>query len=222
MQGTDTSGAGAGVRPWPAIFTHPRRALRAAADGRHGGPLPCLVLVWGAAWLLRDLTGTHVAVDAGPEVTPQQAWTLRLLASALAPILMVFLPWIVGRVMGGRAALVEVFFVVLWSYVPLLVLRLPLEITSVLAFGSARPTGDASILEPRTVLALPPVGLAVYALGRAGSLWSFGLLVVGLSEVHRFSLARAVLAIVVPLFLLGMIAALSAALLVVAMGASGG
>jgi hypothetical protein len=196
--------------------------MRAAADGRHWGPLLFLPLVFGATWLLRELTGTHLAPAPRPDLTPEQQWTLHVIGWVIVPLVIVFLPWAIGRLAGGRASLLEVFFVVLWSNVPLLVATLPLEVASVAAYGAEDPRLAASTANYATVLALPPVALALYLLERVLELWTLGLMVVGLSEVQRFSAVRALVTLILPLFLLGFVAALAATLLVVSLSASGG
>ncbi|MHC5211302.1 MAG: Yip1 family protein [Planctomycetota bacterium] len=215
------SGPDAAIRPWPGIFRHPRRAMRAAADGRHWGALVFLILVGGAVWLLRDRTGADVTPETGIDLTSSQEWALRLVAWVLIPGLAVFLPWVFGRMVGGRATLLEVLLVMLWAGVPALVFQLPLEIVSVMAFGADDPRIHAGILEPQTVLALPPLALVLYLAELAIDLWAMGLLVVGLSEVHRIPTLRALFVAILPLFLMGLLGAIASALLMFALSKAG-
>jgi hypothetical protein len=180
MEGQVSSGGGdAPVRPWPTIFTQPRRALRAAADGRHWGPLLWLVLVTAASWLLRQDALADIdpaPAEDGQSLTESQRRALNLLGWVLVPVLTVLLPWFVGRLLGGCATVSEVCFIVLWSYVPWLAIGAPLELGAFAFYGGEDPRRGASLFEPATILALPPGPLALYLIGEIVSLWTLGLL----------------------------------------------
>lgn len=221
MDGKAAPERGDVVRPWPGILTRPRRAIRAAVDGRRWWPALLYVLVPVASWLLREATGTQREPRAEVPLTGDQQALVTVLVACLAPVALVILPWGFGRLLGGRGTLGEVFLAMIWAVLPATLLAFPIDVADVALHGGEDPAVGVDVFRPATLPALPFPTQVLVVLRWLVYAWTLVLQVVGLSEVHRFSKVRALVTLVVPLFLLGMLAAIAGALLVFA-GSSGG
>jgi hypothetical protein len=178
-----------GVTPWITICTSPRATIRALVETdprRH-------------VLLLAALNGVGL-----PLPLPGAWWLVPLVLGALASILFLYanaavVRW-TGSWLGGRASVAEVRAALAWSAIP-----------RILAVGVGAPIGvllgDA---------AAGPPALAWSIFRGLVSLWVVILGIACIAEVHRFSTARALgallLAGVVLALPLGVLAGLAVAL----------
>jgi hypothetical protein len=127
-----------------------------------------------------------------------------------------------ARLIGGHATLAEVFVVMLWSAVPSLALRLPIDGLGLALHGPAWWSMDGSLLRPSGLSALPAGAIVLRSIEDLLPFWGLALLVVGWSEVHRLPPGRILLLIVLPIFVIGIFTAMAATLIVARLSASGG
>ena len=207
------------VRPWPGILNQPRRAMRVAADDRIWlGPMVVMLLVPVAGWALRSSTGAPA-----PKVllTGHPLGDIALGWAGFAIGTIVF-GWGLGRMVGGRATLVEVCIVMLWQQLPWLLLQLPIDGLGVALHGSAWWSMPGSIFDSSKLLSQPADVTILRTIGIVAAAWSLGLSIIGLSEVHRISAWRVVFLIALPLFMVGVFTAVLATILVAKYAAVGG
>ena len=208
------------VRPWPGILTQPRRALRAAADERIWVAPALLYLAVGVGVpVLRSLTGAPPSKV--PPITGHPLGDVALSWVVLAVIVVIF-PFGLGRLAGGRATLAEVFIVTLWGQVPGLLVLLPVHGLGLALHGSAWWSMQGSIFKSSAVLSQPVDATVLNTLRDVAYFWCLGLGIIGLSEVHRLPARRIFFVIILPLFVLGVIAAVAATILVAKSAAAGG
>lgn len=225
MNGESIATAEPDFQAWPGILTQPRRALRIAADRRSwAAPLGFFLLALMTSAALERFTATAVQPTTGSgSPTSDLGSTVLVFAAGLGLFGVAFalLPWGLGHLFGGRATIGEVITVMLWSTVPGTLLNLPLDLAALALHGPAWWSMEPEFTEANSWSALPPSAQLIKLASVAVGFWMAGLQVIGLSEVHRFSKLRATLVVVLPLIVLGAIAALMVALLVVSMAAKG-
>lgn len=207
------------VRPWPGILTQPRRALRVAADERIWVAPALLYLAVGVGVpVLRSLTGAPAS-----KVLPITGHPLGDMALhwVVLAVIVVF-SFGLGRLAGGRATLAEVFIVTLWGQVPGLLVLLPVHGLGLTLHGRAWWSMQESIFKSSAVLSQPVDATVLNTLRDVAYFWCLGLGIIGLSEVHRLRARRIFFVIVLPLFVLGVIAAVAATILVAKSAAAGG
>jgi hypothetical protein len=203
------------VRAWPGILRRPRPAMRAAVEQRSWlGPLAVLAVSSLADVALQRATG-YATMPAGAALRALalgMAWlpVLALMAHALA------------RLAGGRGTLMATFVVTAWSLLPAALFSLPVDLVGLAVYRSewwaVADDFSAHILSVRWPVVLVLLHAATIAIG----LWCLALWIEGTAEVHGLSERRVFLVVAAPLFALGMIAAITAALLVASMGATPG
>lgn len=208
-EGGRLASEGGEIALWPGLVTQRRRAMRAVLDRRLWlGPLIVWLLFPIATWALRHWTGAPPGSRTGHWSTDAAlGW-----ASTAAVWLTVYF---LGRLFGLRGALGDVVIVMLWAALPALLAALASDAIGVAVYGPGWWTSLVSLAHPAALLAMGPVAIALEALDLAASALALALMLVGLSEVHRVGVGRIVLTIALPLFVLGVAAAVGATLLMV-------
>jgi len=210
-EGGHVSGESEDVPLWPGIVTQRRRAMRAVVDRRIWlGPLLVWLVFPVATWALRHWTGAPTKVTGDWSVVAVVSWAT---SGALW-----LTTWFLGRLFGLRGTLGEVVIVMLWAPLPSLLIGLAIDAIGASVYGPGWWTSGASLSHPDLLLEMGPVAIVLEALDLAASGLALVLMVVGLSEVHRVSVGRIVLAIALPLFVLGFAAAVGVTLLVASRG----
>jgi hypothetical protein len=214
MDGTGSSGTVAALRPWPGILIYPRRAIRAAVDGRRWSVFVPIVALWAARGLLWYATEPDTEADPGETLTLIQQASVVTIVVAILVAAGLLLPFILGRLFGGRGRLSDVVMAIDWSSLPQLLVGLPVDVSGVALHGPEWWSLGATVLWPATFLDIPPTAAALRSIEKLAGFWALGLFVIGLSEVHGISKRRAFLAIVLPLFVMGALAAIAITVMV--------
>lgn len=183
--------------PWRTIWLSPRQTIRGVVSAN---VRPSLVPVVGIAFIAVLLNAANTALSSPP------LWRSLLRGGAIAFCVMtgyiafgpVLLAWH-GRWRNGVGGRREIRQALAWGYAPIaasVICWLPLWIAT---NGSAYDY-DIRLPPILRLLTLPPF----LAANLLGPIWSFGLTVVMLAEVQRFSVWRAIDGIVM-LWVLGLI-----------------
>lgn len=179
------------LNPWLTIWIWPRRTIRQIVDADPKYWLPLLIVLEGLA------RGLDIASNRNLGDTLSLSGIL-VLAGVMGPLgwlIGVFiwsglLRW-TGSRLGGQAESTEVRAAIVWSGIPAVgILLLWIPILALLGkemFSSSLPT-----VEAQPLLALPL--LALLLAQTVLSLWSLGLSILCLAEVHRFSVWRSLAA----------------------------
>ena len=179
--------------PWVSIWFSPRRTIRRVLDSEAPPawwPVIALAVVGQMIGALSfDPTG---GVNVSASFMPVVLGAVQIVFGVLiGPFLLAF----TGSWFGGEADPSEIRQAVAWGYVPIAIAGLG-WIPVVLIYG-----GELAKPDPQIPLPVAIVGLAVVI----GALWSVVTQVIALSEVQRFSIARAIasmLILLIPLLLL--------------------
>jgi hypothetical protein len=179
------------LNPWLTVWIWPRRTIRQIVDADPRYRFVLLVVLAGFARGL-DFSSNR---SIGDTVSLP---TIFLLAAIMGPI-----GWLIGVYiwggllrwtgswLGGEANSAEVRAAVVWSGVPaiaILLIWIPIvALSRGEIFSSSMPT-----VEAQPLLALPLLGFFLIQI--VLSLWSLGLSVLCLAEVHRFSVWRSLAA----------------------------
>ncbi len=179
--------------PWLTIWSCPRQTIRRviAYDPRY------------QVMLLAVLAGINRALDRAVNRSAGDLfsiWTILGLAVVggviSGPLLVYLLGFLftrIGRWLNGQGSSTEVRAAIAWATVPS-TWTLPLVILQAILFGREwfMSTPPSQVLDPELAL----IGLTLSIILIVASLWSLFAQVVCLSEVHRYSVWRAVLTIV--------------------------
>ena len=202
------SDASSSYLPFLTIWIHPRSTIRSIVDS---DPTR-LVLVLGALSGVARFLDTAVGRSLG-DVLP--VGTILLLLLTVAPVLGIlglFIGgWIIrltGSWLGGVANSTQVRAALAWGSIPQIATVLFVSLPIVLSFGNeafttATPRTDSlAASSPIYAVLFGVVGFLMLAAGIVFGLWSLVVLLKCVGEVHRFSALRALLAILLPAFIL--------------------
>jgi len=183
-------------KPWLYIWNKPRMTIRAIIDSEPEKYVLILAILAGITRILAQAFGYYMGSSYMRDIVPLLVIIVASLlfgaASGLISLLIsgAVLKWS-GNLLGGQASAQEVRTAVAWSSVPSIVWLL-LWVPLLAVFGN-----EMSAIYPE-VNANPSVLLCGSLLGTVSGLWSGVLLIVTLSEVHRFSNWRSIGTLAIP------------------------
>lgn len=199
------------TNPWKAVWTRPRAAVRVAVQQGRTAEMYLLAALGGIYYTLENFSGAKY--DPSMELSRILAgW---LLSGAIIGLVGLFVTVIVvhwaARWLGGQASFQASQQAYAWSFVPLVPV---LVFTFVLIgmYGEAVFAGTTPTVSSRGLDLVPMVGYLGVTL--VLMLWSWAVFLQAFAEVHRFSIWRALGAVVFPVAVL----ALGVAVLVAIMG----
>lgn len=213
MDGHSTHDAGS-LDPWLSMWTRPRATVRQLVETRPQHAALLLAALGGVAQVLDRASWRNLGDHYGMGGIFLAAAVAGPIGGVLTLYLFGWLISITGRWLGGEAPPGHVRTAMAWGNLPNvagLLLWLPaLALIGREMFTSLTPQLDA---QPLLALLLLPLGLAWMAL----AIWSLVLLLHGLGEVQGFSAWRAlgsvllaVLLVLAPIFVLGVLAVMFA------------
>lgn len=200
--------------PWLSMWTRPRATVRQLVETRPEHAVLGLAALGGVTQALDRASSRNLGDELGLGAIFLSAAVAGPIGGIITLYLFGWLLSIAGRWLGGDAAPCHVRTAMAWGNLPNvtgLLLWLPaLALIGQEMFTSSTPQLDT---QPLLALFLLPVGLAWVAL----AIWSLVLFLQGLGEVHGFSAWRAlgsmflaVLLLLAPIFVLGVLAVLFA------------
>jgi len=213
MDGHPTHDAGP-LDPWLSMWTRPRATVRRLVQTRPEHAVLLLAALGGVAQVLDRASWRNLGDHYGPGAIFLAAVVAGPIGGVITLYLFGWLISVTGRWLGGEAPPSHVRTAMAWGNLPNvagLLLWLPaLALIGQEMFTSLTPQLDA---QPVLALLLLPLGLAWMAL----AIWSLVLLLHGLGEVQGFSAWRAlgnvllaVVLVLAPLFVLGVLAVMFA------------
>lgn len=177
--------------PWKTIWFQPRATIRALVEHDPTHEVDRLAILMGMAQVLE--VGDYAPTDL-PSLLVRLA-----VAALLGPVIGLigirvgaFISGAVGRWLGGKATFEEICAAYAWAAVPRIA-ALPLQLLFLVMLPFFSATN-------------PLLGLLLIILGGGLTLlavWELVLTVITLSEVHRFSVGRAILTVLIPALAFG-------------------
>ncbi len=178
--------------PWTSIWVKPRQTIAEIVRKNPSFRFFFLCFIYGFSALLHTAqNGSFGLTHGAPAILLAAAILAFFVGFASISIASLLLTW-TGKWLGGVGRYVEVRSAIAWSNVPRVVDILVWTILAFL-FGSMVFTQDFAL----GARALALVGIVQYAL----IAWTLVILIVSLSEVHGFSLFKAILNILISIFL---------------------
>lgn len=183
------------MNPWMSIWFRTRNTIAWLRDNRPLYGVVAIVVVLYVLDVLKASLGTAPAVT-GPDSAGNPV--MAVVNAVLFPILSVALIYGVSRYFKTRATLGNVVSVTVWSLLPVIVLSaltLPL-IVAAISFGPPVLTNDISVVCGVVTISPPEpqinaAALAYSIMSTAFYLWSFQILLTGMSEVMGVRMKRA-------------------------------
>jgi hypothetical protein len=186
--------------PWLTIWYSPRKTIRSIVESNPNQQLIILAALIGISFLLEQLSTRNIG-------DTQPLFIIFIIAAIAGPLLGIIFVYILGALLhwtgswfGGQASATETRAAYAWSWVPNLWI-LVLWIPKLALFGMELFTSTTPRIESNPVLAL--ILLAFSLIELVVGIWVIIIFILCLSEVHRFSIWKAIATFVLSLVIIG-------------------
>jgi hypothetical protein len=187
------------LSPWLTIWVRPRRTIRRIVDSDPQHQVILLAVLDGIILVLGQALSKHLGDTLSLPV-------IFLICAVAGPIVGIALLYVVGALMhwiggrfGGRGSLAEIRAAFAWASVPSVWSQI-LWIPQFIIFGKDLFTSATPRIATNLFVTLGLIGLLGVQLAIAP--WAFVMFLICLSEVHRFSIWKALATTVVCILVL--------------------
>ena len=169
---------------WLQIWIHPRQTIRTIISSNHEFAMILLILLGGFSYSLNKAYFNSIGAKMG-------LFTLIVACLVLGPLSALFFVYIggfltkkIGLLFGGKATYIEICSVIAWACVPsvfiLLLWPVRFAILGKAAFSVGGFYGSSGIVIP-----------IIDILSSLVLIWTYVILIAGLSEVEKYSIWKA-------------------------------
>lgn len=175
---------------WKSIWLNPRSAIQYVLESNHEK----YILFLGMTFQINFFLGRIFSLGLGDKYPILVIPAIYLVVGAISGLLWFYilsygLHWIT-RHFGGKATSIETRAAIAWSYVPYTVLIIVLMVFWLIMFLLTGIESNHMEYPPSTGLFVLMLTLVLPGLQKILGMWSFGLMVICISEVNDFSLWR--------------------------------